>query len=95
MSLRLPKMPLHTKILAGLVAGAAAGVTVNALTGGGPGVQRFVTVVTEPLGRMWLSALIMVVIPLILSTLSLGVAGLGSLGRLGRIGGSPSSRSSP
>ena len=35
---------------------------------------------------MWLSALIMVVIPLILSTLALGVAGLGDLKRLGRIG---------
>ena len=35
---------------------------------------------------MWLSALIMVVIPLIISTLSLGVAGLGNLKRLGRIG---------
>jgi DAACS family dicarboxylate/amino acid:cation (Na+ or H+) symporter len=35
---------------------------------------------------MWLSALIMIVIPLIISTLSLGVAGLGSLRRLGRIG---------
>jgi DAACS family dicarboxylate/amino acid:cation (Na+ or H+) symporter len=35
---------------------------------------------------MWLAGLIMVVIPLILSTLSLGVAGLGSLRRVGRIG---------
>jgi DAACS family dicarboxylate/amino acid:cation (Na+ or H+) symporter len=42
--------------------------------------------VTEPIGKMWLSAMIMVVIPLILSTLSLGVAGLGSLKQLGRIG---------
>jgi DAACS family dicarboxylate/amino acid:cation (Na+ or H+) symporter len=79
-------VPLHTKILLGLVAGAVAGVSVNLATGGGAGVQGFVSVVTEPAGRMWLSALIMVVIPLIVSTLSLGVAGLGSLKRLGRIG---------
>jgi DAACS family dicarboxylate/amino acid:cation (Na+ or H+) symporter len=79
-------MKLPTKILLGLVAGAAAGVTVNLLTGGGPGVRGFVSLVTEPIGKMWLSALIMVVIPLIISTLSLGVAGLGSLKRLGRIG---------
>jgi DAACS family dicarboxylate/amino acid:cation (Na+ or H+) symporter len=79
-------MPLHTRILLGLFLGAACGVSVNLLTGAGPGTERFVTLVTEPLGRMWLSALIMVVIPLILSTLSLGVAGLGSLKRLGRIG---------
>jgi DAACS family dicarboxylate/amino acid:cation (Na+ or H+) symporter len=79
-------MPLHTRILIGLLLGAASGVTVNLLTGGGEATRRFVSLVTEPIGRMWLSALIMVVIPLIVSTLSLGVAGLGSLKRLGRIG---------
>lgn len=79
-------MKLHTRILLGLLAGAAAGVTVNLLTDGGPGTQRFVSLVTEPIGRMWLAALIMVVIPLIVSTLALGVAGLGSLKQLGRIG---------
>ncbi|NJR41633.1 MAG: cation:dicarboxylase symporter family transporter [Akkermansiaceae bacterium] len=42
--------------------------------------------VQNSIGRMWLAGLIMVVIPLILSTLSLGVAGLGSLRRVGRIG---------
>ena len=79
-------MPLHTRIMIGLVLGAAAGVTVNVATDGGPGTQRFVALVTEPLGRVWLNALIMVVIPLIISTLALGVAGLGSVQRLGRIG---------
>jgi DAACS family dicarboxylate/amino acid:cation (Na+ or H+) symporter len=79
-------MKLHTKILLGLVAGAAVGVAVNLATGGGPGTERVVSLVTEPIGKMWLSALIMIVIPLIVSTLSLGVAGLGSLKRLGRIG---------
>jgi DAACS family dicarboxylate/amino acid:cation (Na+ or H+) symporter len=78
-------MPLHTKILLGLVLGAASGVAINLATGGGERVAWLVGV-TEPIGRMWLSGLIMVVIPLILSTLALGVAGLGSLKRLGRIG---------
>ena len=79
-------MPLHTRILIGLLLGAVTGVTVNLLTDGGEGARRFVSLVTEPVGKMWLSALIMIVIPLIVSTLSLGVAGLGSLKRLGRIG---------
>jgi DAACS family dicarboxylate/amino acid:cation (Na+ or H+) symporter len=79
-------MPLHTRILIGLVLGAAIGVATNLLTGGGAAVSGFVHNVTEPVGRMWLAALIMVVIPLIVSTLSLGVAGLGNLRRLGRIG---------
>lgn len=80
------KLPLHVKILIGLLAGAAIGTTTNFLTDGGANTQGFVTYITEPIGKMWLSALIMIVIPLILSTLSLGVAGLGSLKRIGRIG---------
>jgi DAACS family dicarboxylate/amino acid:cation (Na+ or H+) symporter len=79
-------MALHNRILLGLVAGAVLGVAVNLLTGGGAAVDGFVRNVTEPVGKMWLAGLIMVVIPLILSTLSMGVAGLGSLRRLGRIG---------
>ncbi|HXH84651.1 MAG TPA: dicarboxylate/amino acid:cation symporter [Candidatus Tectomicrobia bacterium] len=79
-------MPLHTKILVGLLLGAGAGVAVNLATGGGPSVQRLVSLVTEPVGRVWLNALIMVVIPLVVSTLAVGVAGLGSVKRLGRIG---------
>ncbi|MCI0707857.1 MAG: dicarboxylate/amino acid:cation symporter [Ignavibacteriae bacterium] len=78
-------IPLHNKILGVLVLGAIAGVTAN-LTVGGENIQGFVSNVTEPIGRMWLGALIMVVIPLILSTLALGVAGLGDLKTLGRIG---------
>ncbi len=79
-------MSLHTKILLGLVLGAAAGVTVNFTMGGGEATQNFVRVVTEPVGRIWLNGLIMVIIPLILSTLAVGVAGLGSLAKLGRVG---------
>jgi DAACS family dicarboxylate/amino acid:cation (Na+ or H+) symporter len=56
------------------------------LTDGAPATEQFVSSVTEPIGRVWLNALIMVVIPLIVSTLSVGIAGLGSLKRLGRIG---------
>jgi DAACS family dicarboxylate/amino acid:cation (Na+ or H+) symporter len=79
-------MKLHNKILLGLVLGAAAGVAVNLATGGAGWIEKLVRNGTEPIGRMWLAALIMIVIPLILSTLSLGVHGLGSLRRLGRIG---------
>ena len=82
-------MALHTKILLALLAGAACGLTANGLTAGTgsrPALEAFVGNLAEPAGRMWLSALIMVVIPLIVSTLALGVAGLGSVRRLGRIG---------
>jgi DAACS family dicarboxylate/amino acid:cation (Na+ or H+) symporter len=77
---------LHNRILLGLILGAAAGVSVNLAVGMTPTVAWIVTNVAEPLGRVWLNALIMVVIPLVLSTLALGVAGLGDVSRLGRIG---------
>ena len=76
----------HPRILLGLLLGAIAGIATNVVTDGGESTQRFVSLVTEPAGRMWLSALIMTVIPLILSSLALGVAGLGDLRQVGRIG---------
>jgi DAACS family dicarboxylate/amino acid:cation (Na+ or H+) symporter len=79
-------MPLHTRILIGLLAGAVAGVVTNLTAGGNPTLQWVLTQVVDPLGRVWLNALIMVVIPLIVSTVALGVAGLGSLSHVGRIG---------
>jgi DAACS family dicarboxylate/amino acid:cation (Na+ or H+) symporter len=80
-------MALHTKILLGLILGAALGITVNLTVGGSAGLERFVALVTDPIGRLWLNALIMVVIPLVISTLATGVAGLGSIAKVGRIGG--------
>jgi DAACS family dicarboxylate/amino acid:cation (Na+ or H+) symporter len=82
---RKHKLSLHTKILLGLLAGAVTGVLAN-LVIGREGLEGVVRNFTEPVGRMWLAALIMVVVPLIVSTLSLGVAGLGDLKKLGRIG---------
>ena len=79
-------MALHTKILLGLAVGAISGITINVLTEGAAGTEQFVSSVTEPIGRVWLNALIMVVIPLIVSTLSVGISGLGSLKKIGRIG---------
>jgi DAACS family dicarboxylate/amino acid:cation (Na+ or H+) symporter len=79
-------MALHNRILIGLVLGAAAGVAVNVTIGTPAQVDWLLRNMTEPLGRVWLNALIMVVIPLVISTLALGVAGLGDVSRLGRIG---------
>jgi DAACS family dicarboxylate/amino acid:cation (Na+ or H+) symporter len=79
-------MPPSIRILLGLVLGAVAGVATNLLADGGPRSERFVALVTEPIGKIWLSGLIMTVIPLIVSSLALGVAGLGDLRKLGRMG---------
>jgi DAACS family dicarboxylate/amino acid:cation (Na+ or H+) symporter len=79
-------MSLHARILTGLALGAVTGVVANLALGGDPRLAWTVATIIEPLGRVWLNALIMVVIPLIVSTLAVGVCGLGSLRRVGRIG---------
>ena len=80
-------IPLHTKILIGLVVGAVAGVTSNALWADSPRLIWIVENVANPVGQIFLRMLFMVVVPLVFTSLALGVAGLGDLRRLGRIGG--------
>jgi DAACS family dicarboxylate/amino acid:cation (Na+ or H+) symporter len=81
-----PRRALHTKILIGLVAGAAAGLLANTLAGGAYWLEWTVTNLTQPAGQIFLRLIFMVVIPLIFSALTLGVAELGDLRKLGRIG---------
>ncbi|HEX8127488.1 MAG TPA: dicarboxylate/amino acid:cation symporter [Pyrinomonadaceae bacterium] len=80
-------IPLHTRILIGLVVGVVAGVVVNRAFGGDhPGVAWAVRHVTEPIGTLFLRLLLMVVIPLVFSSLVVGVAGIGDIRKLGRVG---------
>jgi DAACS family dicarboxylate/amino acid:cation (Na+ or H+) symporter len=80
------KGPKTRHILAGLVLGALAGVAANLAWGKSAVLANVIRFGTEPAGQMWLRALIVVVIPLVFSRLSLGVAGLGDLQKLGRVG---------
>jgi DAACS family dicarboxylate/amino acid:cation (Na+ or H+) symporter len=73
-------------MLVGLVLGAGLGAAAHLAWGDAAGLERFVRLVTEPAGKIFLRLLFMLVIPLIVSALALGVAGLGDLARLGRIG---------
>ncbi len=81
----------HNRILLGLLLGALAGVSVNSLLGGvaavQPVLQWALANLIDPVGQVFLRLLFMVVIPLILSSLTLGVAAIGDLRRLGRVGG--------
>ena len=79
-------MPLHTKILLGLALGAVAGVVANWLWAGDPRLEWVVKNVAQPVGQIFLRMLFMVVVPLIFTSLALGVASLGDLKRVGRIG---------
>jgi DAACS family dicarboxylate/amino acid:cation (Na+ or H+) symporter len=73
-------------MLLGLSLGTVLGVTAHLLFRDLPGLEWAITYVTDPLGKIFLRLLFMLVIPLIVAALSLGVAGLGDMGQLGRIG---------
>ena len=80
-------MPLHTRILIGLAVGVVAGVAVNRLFGGDhPRVVWVVDNITGPLGQLFLRLLLMIVVPLVFSSLVVGVAGIGDIRKLGRVG---------
>ena len=80
-------IPLHTKILIGLIAGALIGGTLNSVFGAGAPPLTFVADhITNPIGQLFLRLLLLLVVPLVFSSLVVGVAGLGDLRRIGRIG---------
>ena len=79
---------LHTKILLGLVTGAALGILANTALGGRHPLTEWVNhYVAGPLGQIFLRMLFMIVMPLVFSSIALGVAGLGDLRKVGRVGG--------
>ncbi len=87
---------LPTRILLGMVIGAALGVTLNILYApsiGAPASQAWLNVlwiadnIANPVGQLFLRLLFMVVVPVVFCSLFLGVAGLGSVEKLGRLGG--------
>jgi DAACS family dicarboxylate/amino acid:cation (Na+ or H+) symporter len=74
------------RMLAGLALGVLLGVVAHVAWGDAPALLRFVRLVTEPAGKIFLRLLFVLVLPLIVSALALGVSGLGDLRSLGRIG---------
>src|ERR1044071_5203108 len=80
-------MALHTKILLGLALGVIAGIAVNERLGGdNPTVVWIVDNITQPVGQLFLRLLLMIVVPLVFSSLVVGVAGIGDIRKLGRVG---------
>ena len=80
------RWPLHTRMLIGVALGIAAGLVAHAWFAGDPRLAWSLTYVTQPIGKVFLRLLFMLVVPLIFSALVLGVTGLGDLRSLGRIG---------
>ena len=80
-------LALHTKILIGLALGVIAGISVNKFLGGDhPTVVWIVDNITQPVGQLFLRLLLMIVVPLVFSSLVVGVAGIGDVRKLGRVG---------
>jgi DAACS family dicarboxylate/amino acid:cation (Na+ or H+) symporter len=78
-------MAPHKRMLVGIGAGAAAGVAANALAPTSPALAWIVEHVTQPVGQIFLRALLMLVLPVVFSALVVGVCEL-DLRQLGRLG---------
>ena len=59
------------------------GIIVGAIFYGNPNVETYL----QPLGTIFLSLIKMIVVPIIFSTLIIGIAGTGDMKQLGRLGG--------
>ncbi len=80
-------LALHTKILMGLLVGVIGGLAANRVLGGdNANVAWTIANVTQPIGTLFLNLLLMIVVPLVFSSLVVGVAGIGDIRKLGRIG---------
>lgn len=65
-----------------ILIGLALGITVGAIFYGNPNVETYL----QPIGTIFLNLIKMIVVPIIISTLILGVAGTGDMKQLGRLG---------
>jgi DAACS family dicarboxylate/amino acid:cation (Na+ or H+) symporter len=81
------RLPLHTKIAIGFAIGIIAGLIVHA-TGAHEAawVQALTTYVTTPFSKIFLSLIFMLIVPLLFSALTVGIAEMGDVRALGRIG---------
>lgn len=66
-----------------IFAGLAFGITVGAIFYGNPAVETYL----KPIGDIFIRLIKMIVVPIVLSTLVVGVAGVGDMKRLGKLGG--------
>ncbi len=80
-------MALHTKVLIGLLIGAVGGVAAHQYMGdNNENLNWFISNFTQPVGQLFLNMLLMIVVPMVFSSLIIGVAGIGDIRKLGRIG---------
>lgn len=84
------KIPLATKILIGVLIGAVLGIIANVLTANNTHarehLETWVVNLIEPIGKVFLRLVFMVVLPLVFSALALGVVAIGDVRKLGTLG---------
>jgi DAACS family dicarboxylate/amino acid:cation (Na+ or H+) symporter len=83
------RTPLHTKILLSLLAGGVLGITLQFVLPGGPkneGLVWFSDNIAQHVGTIFLTMIFMIVVPLLFSALTLGIAEIGDATKVGRIG---------
>jgi len=87
----MKKLELHWQILISIGLAAVAGWMVNRAIGSGvedPSILGISIIgVFDYIGSLFLNALKMIIVPLIFSSIVIGVAGIGSGGNLGALGG--------
>jgi dicarboxylate/amino acid:cation (Na+ or H+) symporter, DAACS family len=89
MSLKFWKWSRPTQILTGLVLGVIAGLVAKEIITSPEGVARlawWLGNVIQPVGKLFIRIIFMIVIPLIFSAIVLGVAEMGDVRKLGRVG---------
>ncbi len=79
----MKKLPLHTQIIIGLVLGLVFGLVVIKTDIPNSFTLDFI----KPIGTIFINALKMIAVPLVLSSLIVGVSNLGDVSKLSRIGG--------
>lgn len=83
----MARLSLHTRMLAGFLAGVSLGLAANVFAADAAWLDALVHYVADPVGQLFLRLLFMLVIPLVFSALVLGVVEIGDPKSLGRIGG--------
>ncbi len=78
-------MPLHVRMLLGVVLGATLGAVGHAIGAGSEWLEIAISVL-KPVGQVFLRLLFVLVIPLVFASLALGVSDLGDLRSVGRLG---------
>jgi Na+/H+-dicarboxylate symporter len=77
------KIPLHTKIIIGLILGLLVGLGVVKFEISPDFINDYI----KPIGTIFITALKMIAVPLVLASLIVGVSNLGDITKLSRIGG--------